>query len=771
MRLVLVSLFLSLFLLLLFDPASAHFTRSPFGPTLRATDPTDTTEAVVSGFIRDSVTGESMIGATVRVRSLKRGAITNKSGYFALHLPANEQLQLEASSLGYVRHLEEIILKPGESRQLNIRLRPENIEGGEVTVESDREREREAPQVSRVNINPTQVAQLPKAGEADLFRVLQLLPGVQTASEISSGLYIRGGSPDQNLILLDGSILYNPSHFFGFFSTFNTDAIKDVELIKGGFPAEYGNRLSAVLSVTDKDGDRYNTHGKISLGAISSRATIETPVGSGAFSISGRRTYIDVILDALGLTKQLDLPSYHFYDLNAKLTQNPTESDKLSLSGYGGDDDLAVSNDKSGSRIGMGWGNRAGSLEWTHIFGADLFSKFDLSFSRYFSTLGFGSGAEQLSWDNKIDDYSLNGGIEYALGEHHQFKAGIQATQYGIRFKVQSGTNPPTGDLDLTPEYGAVYVQDEWKPDIASDSTDPLAINAGLRVDGITSRSNIGIDPRISARYIINPLITAKASFGIYHQYLKLATNAILPVFDVWLPVDSTQDVERATQYVVGLSTLPFEGYSLDVEAYYKDMRNLAEMRPNVVSGKSLNDVFFVGDGTAYGLEFFLQKKVGDLTGWIGYALAWTKRVFPDINEGREFPPTYDRRNDLNIVMTYRLNDRWTIGSTFVYATGQAYSQITALAPNAESPARAMTIQGDKNALRLPSYDRLDASATSSFSLFSDRRNAEFNIDIYNVYNHRNVWISQVDQSTNPATINQVKLLPILPTFGLSVNF
>lgn len=737
-------------------------------PTLRV-EP-DSNAAVVSGFVRDSVTGETMIGATLRIRSLKRGAVTNKSGYYVLHIPANERIEIEASVLGYVRHTEIVQLRPGQSRQLDFRLAPEDLKGGEVTVESDRDREREAPQMSTITIKPAQVSLLPKAGEADIFRVLQLLPGVQTSSEISSGLYIRGGSPDQNLILLDGSVLYNPSHFFGFFSTFNTDAIKDVELIKGGFPAEYGGRLSAVLSVTNKDGDRYNTHGKLSLGAISSRATIETPLGSGAITLSARRTYIDVVLDALGLTKELELPSYHFYDLNAKISQNPSESDKVALSGYSGADDLIFTNDKAGSAIGMNWGNRAGSLEWTHIFGADLFSKFDLSVSRYASSITAGAAAEQFTWTNDLYDYSLNGGFEYALGDH-QFKAGLQATQYAVRFKVQSGDNPPSGDVDVRPQYGAVYVQDEWKPSLSSDSSSPLAINAGLRVDGISSRSNIGIDPRISARYILSPLVTVKASVGVYHQYMKLATNTLLPVFDVWLPVDSTQDVERAYQYVVGVSTAPMEGFQFDVEAYYKDMRNLAEMRPNIISGKSLEDVFFVGNGTAYGIEFFLQKQMGNLTGWLGYTLAWTKRIFPDINQGREFPPTYDRRNDLNLVLTYRLNDRWTLGSTFVYATGQAYSQITALAPNAESPGRAIPIQGDKNALRLPPYNRLDASATYSFSLFSERRNAQLNIDIYNIYNHRNVWINQVDQSTNPATINPVKLLPILPTFGLTVEF
>jgi hypothetical protein len=300
---------------------------------------------------------------------------------------------------------------------------------------------------------------------------------------------------------------------------------------------------------------------------------------------------------------------------------------------------------------------------------------------------------------------------------------------------------------------------------------DPLAITGGLRVDGISSSSQIGIDPRLSARYILTPAITLKASWGIYHQYLKLATNDLVPIFDVWLPTDNTQSPERANQYVLGLSTVPFENYTFDVEGYYKDMKNLVEMRPNIQTGSTLNDVFFVGNGDAYGVEFFLQKQMGRITGWIGYTLAWTWRTFPDINNGNEFPATYDRRNDLDLVATYHLNDRWTLGATFTYGTGQAYTQITALAPDAENPSHEISIEGDKNALRLPPYNRLDLSATYAFSFYSDKRNAEFDFDIFNAYDHRNVWIATVDQSTNPATQSYVRLLPILPTFGLSVSF
>ncbi|HEY3874877.1 MAG TPA: TonB-dependent receptor [Candidatus Kapabacteria bacterium] len=738
----------------------------------------DSTTAVVSGFVKDSATGETIIGATVRVRALKIGAVTNRSGYFALHIPSDTKVSLEISSLGYRTDTLPLKLTESEEHSVTILLAPQSVSTGEVNVESSEERERQEPQVSRVSITPKEIANLPKTGQADLFRILQFLPGVQTASEISSGLYIRGGSPDENLIMLDGSVLYNPTHFFGFFSTFNPDAIKDVELIKGGFPAEYGNRLSAVLNVTDIEGDRNKTEGKVDLGLISSSATIQTPIGTGALVLAGRRSYIDVLLNATGLTQSLSLPDYYFYDLNAKLTQNPSPDDKVVFSGYEGSDNLTFSSGSTAKRdstgepdIALAWGNRAGGAEWTHLFGSELVSNVGLSASNFHSIFTIGSDAQPLTYNNAIDDYSARASIDYFPNAMHTIKTGLQATGYRTTLLIQAGTNPPNANVDRTPFYGAAYIQDEWKPNMTGYVDDPLAITGGLRVDGISSNPEIGIDPRLSARYILTPAITLKASAGIYHQYLKLATNDLIPIFDIWLPDDTTEPPEVCYQYVLGISTVPFENYTFDVETYYKDMKNLVELQPNVRTGTMLNDIFFVGNGTAYGVEFFLQKQVGRITGWLGYTLAWTWRTFPEINNGQEFPPTYDRRNDFDLVGSYHLNDRWTFGATFTYGTGQAYTQITALAPNAENPSETISIEGDKNALRLPPYNRLDLSATYAFSFFSDTRNAEFDFDIFNAYNHRNVWISEVDQSTNPATITYVRLLPILPTFGVSVSF
>jgi hypothetical protein len=652
------------------------------------------------------------------------------------------------------------------------------VNGEEVTVESSEERERQEPQVSRVTLTPQQMVNLPKTGQADLFRILQFLPGVQTASEISSGLYVRGGSPDENLILLDGSVLYNPTHFFGFFSTFNPDAIKDVEFIKGGFPAEYGGRLSSVLNVTDIEGDRNTTKGKVDLGLISSSGMVETPIGTGALVLAGRRSYIDVLFNTLGLTQKLSLPDYYFYDANIKLTQNPSPNDKIIVAAYQGSDNLSFTSSTTAKRdssgepdIALAWGNKSASAQWTHVFGSELFSNVDLSASNFSSIFTIGSTALPLTYNNGISDYTARASIDYFPNQKNTIKAGVQATEYKTTLLIQSGTNPPNANVIRTPFYGAAYIQDELKPAMTGYVEDPLAITGGLRVDGINSNPLIGIDPRLSARYILTPAITLKASAGIYHQYLKLATNDLVPIFDIWLPDDTSQPPEECYQYVLGVSTVPFENYTLDVEGYYKDMKNLVEMRPNVMTGSTLNDVFFVGNGTAYGIEFFLQKQVGRLTGWLGYTLAWTWRTFPDINNGQQFPPTYDRRNDFDLVATYHLNDRWTIGGTFTYGTGQAYTQITALEPNFENPARTIPIEGDKNALRLAPYNRLDLSATYAFSFYSDHRNAEFDFDIFNAYNYRNVWISQVDESTNPATINFVRLLPILPTFGVSVNF
>jgi hypothetical protein len=733
--------------------------------------PKDSTLATLSGFVHDSSSGESIIGATVRVRSLHLGAITNKSGFFTLHIPSGQEVLIEIVSLGYRTDSERVTAKSGEHLKRAYNLIPESVHEGDVTVESDWQKERQEPQVSRVSVSPKQIQELPNAGQADLFRILQFLPGVQTTSEISSGLYIRGGTPDQNLILLDGSVLYNPTHFFGFFSTFNPDAIKDVELIKGGFPAEYGGRLSAVLNVTDIDGDQNQVKGKVTAGLISSSATLEIPVGTGALVVSGRRTYFDELFNVTGLTNKLGLPDYYFYDLNGKLTQNPSPNDKITLSGYLGADNLNYDFSTAANNFFVDWGNSAGSGEWTHVFGSELFSKLDLSASSFNSNFTLGSTVQPFTWLNSIDDYTARFSLEYFPAQENEIKTGVQASEYHTTLKIQAGDNPPSANVDVTPFYGAAYVQDEWKPDISGAAPDPFAMTTGLRVDGISTNSEIGIDPRISARYIIDPAITLKASWGIYHQYLKLAANPNIPIFDVWVPTDSIQPPERAIQYVLGVSTIPFSSYTFDVETYYKSMQNIVEMKPNVTSGNSLEDVFDVGNGKAYGVEFFLQKQVGRLTGWVGYTLAWVWYQFPDLNNGVEFPPTYDRRNDIDVVMTYMLNDRWTIGATFTYGTGQAYTQVTALAPDAENPSHGIPIDGAMNDLRLPPYNRLDLSATYSFGFFTDKRNAEFNIDIFNAYDHRNVWISEVDQSTNPATITYVRLLPILPTFGLSVSF
>ena len=736
--------------------------------TPRIALPADSSEGLLSGYIKDSASGETIIGATIRVRSLKRGAISNKSGYFALYLLPDKDLKVEVSSLGYRTFSKTIRLSEGETLTENFILSQENLQGEEVVVETDRSKDRrESPQVSTVSLKPSQIASLPRAGEADIFRILQMIPGVQTVSEISAGLYIRGGSPDQNLILLDGSTLYNPNHFFGFFSTFNPDAIKDVDLIKGGFPAQYGGRLSAVLSVTNKDGDIYNTHGAVAIGLISSRATVETPIGNGAITIAARRTYIDAILNLTGLAKSLDLPSYYFYDLNGKFTQNFGDNDKIAVSGYGGLDKLYFNNGSQASQVDIRWGNQSGSASWTHLFSRNIFSKFNFTASHYFSLLKFGLGDEAFTFDNQIYDYSLHGDLEDITSSNNTLKAGFQLSQYQFGLNIKVGNNPPNADITQKPIYYAGYVSDEWKP------TDQLAINPGLRIDGISTRSDVGIDPRLSVRYIINPEFTVKASYGIYHQYLDLASNPLFTAFDLWLPVDSTQAPQTAQQYVLGISTVPFEDFTLEVETYYKNMTNVVELKPNIITGNRLSDVFFVGSGYSYGFEVFLQKQVGDWTGWIGYSLAYTKRKFAAIDNNAPFSPTYDRRHDLNVVLTYRLSDRWTVGGTFVYATGQPYSQTTGFY-NAGEPdygGKLIPINGLRNSLRLEPYHRMDLSGTYSFSLFSDKKNAEFNIDIYNVYNHRNVWFRRINTDNTPATSENVRLLPILPTFGLQVKF
>jgi hypothetical protein len=716
--------------------------------------------ATLSGYVTDKANGETMPFVNVVILGTKIGGTSNLSGYYAIpNVPLGKQ-KIRYSFLGYREQIIELDVTEKKNYIHNIALYSNDMQVEEVIVTADRLEERKAVQTSRIVMQSQDLEQLPSIGETDVFRALQMLPGVKASSEFSSGLYVRGGGPDQNLILLDGTVVYNPSHLFGFFSTFNNDAVKDIELIKGGLPAEYGGRLSSVLNVTNKDGDRVNTRGKGSVSLISSRLTGEGPIGNGSWFLSGRRTYFDQFISLGKLDEGKDaLPLYYFYDANGKFNQDVGENDKLSFVGYTGKDNLTFKEEATSSEAGLNWGNTTGSLKWTHIFDRTLFSNFIITGSKFRSEMTFGNFDSEFRALNELSDYSLKGDIDYFATNEHFIKLGFWFSTYRFNVLRTFGDNVYY-DLTLYPSNYAMYAQDDW------EVNERWHLQSGLRLEKTSERDEIKIGPRFSAKYNFTENMQCKAATGLYYQYLNLVTGGDISFFDMWSPLDKKMPPGKSIDYVLGIETQPDEGYDCNLEVYYKAQENLAEFKNEVTSTTELNELFFLGNGTSYGAEIFLQKKTGDITGFIGYTISWAKRQFTEINNGKEFYPKYDRRHDVTISGNYRLNDNWKLSSSFTYATGQSY---TAAAGRYVLPTPQqdfdLIIPGERYNRRLAPYHRLDVSLTNSTTFFGLRGN--WYIQIFNLYSHRNVWFKSFDTQQNPTEITDVKLLPIIPTVGI----
>ena len=719
----------------------------------------------------DSSNGETLIGAVVRIGGTNLGAVTNKNGYYVIRAIPADTVTLRCSYVGY-RTVERAVDVRGGNLSLNIVLAPQDVQASDITIEGSKDEEQKEIKISSVNLTAAQIQEVPSIGETDLFRALQFLPGVLDLVRNLQRFIFRGGTPDQNLILMDGSTIYNPNHLFGFFSTFNTDAIKDVELIKGGFPAEYGGRLSSVINVTNKDGDRNKFQGDLSLGLIDSRLTLESPLGNGAILLSGRRTYADLILGLLPKDPTSPLPDYYFYDLNGKITQNFGQNDKVFVSGYSGSDNLSYNT--GALDFGMNWGNAAASARWTHIISDKMVSEFNFSGSKYNSGFTGDEAGSSFSLANSISDVTAKWNCEYDASDQHTIKAGFEASRYSFTYQQNylgsadssSSSSNDTSNISVNDWATAVFAQDNWQ-------VTPLAsLQAGLRANWTKQSNALTWDPRVSMRYILADNLTLKASWGMYTQYLHLAARPDFDFYDVWLPTDSTVPPERAIQYIAGAESHPWEGWDFDVDLYYKALHNVAEFKPYVTGGTTVADVFSIGNGEAYGAELFLQKKVGPVTGWLGYTLSWVTEDYADINYGQPFPPFYDRRNDVDVVLSWQVNNRWRLGAVWTYATGQPYTAATSqysIGLPGQTISNEYTFPGAEDALRLPAAHRLDASAAYQTTIFGYA--STLNFSIFNVYDYREVWFIYYDTTKNPTQVTDVRLLPIIPTVSLEVKF
>ena len=730
----------------------------------------------LNGYVLEQGSKEPLINVTLTVKGTKIGTLTNKSGYYSLkNIPSGKQT-IVISYIGYQKLESEMFFKEDESIKKDFELKNKTISGKEIVVTAEREIEKRQINVSKVDIPIGQLSQIRIGGEADIFRALQYLPGVLTSSQISSGLYIRGGSPDQNLVLIDGSTVYNPSHLLGFYSSFNPEAIKDVELIKGGFPAEYGGRMSAVLNLTQKDGNRDSVEGTATLGIISSKASLQGPIGNGSWFLGGRRTYLDLLLSLLPEDSLNPLPSFNFWDANGKITQDLSDNDKVFTSGYLSADNLNFGG--GGLKFNLGISNKAGAVRWNHIFGDNLFSVLNLSVSKYKTGFDVDNAGFAFQIENSITDYTSKLNLEWFTSNDLTIKTGLDYTHYVFKYLQNF-----TGKLDSLPKDGQVngaggtnftlpddvfsgYLQANYQVN------DLLGFQVGAHGYHYTLPNTNYIDPRIAARYQLNEDVILKAAVGRYTQYLKLASLPDFSFFDTWLPTDTTVLPGFSNHYNLSIETQPFEGFNFNVDMYYKTLENISEINQYTTTSKSVSDAFYTGNGNSYGLELFLQKKAGDLTGWVGYSLGFVNAKFDSINNGKEFRPKYDRRHDLKIVGQYKINDRWDLGGSFTYQTGQSYTGVTsryeARLPGQNSGI-GITVPAERYGLRLPSSHQLNLNATYNTSIFG--LPLKMLIDVYNVYSRRDIWFSYYDVSKKIVEVTDVLLLPIIPTISVEVKF
>ncbi|MGE5480918.1 MAG: TonB-dependent receptor [Chloroflexota bacterium] len=764
---------------------------------LLAAYPAIAQKSAVSGTVRELHSGEAMPSATVMIvadtaTTLKgaRGTRANKFGFYSIPGLAPGKYKIVSRSVGYIDFESNITIEPGKDLVFNIELLNRDVRTQEITVEA--EREPTTHSISMVSISPEFINKMPSMfGERDLFRTLQLLPGVKQNTELSAGLYIRGGSPDQNLNLLDGVIVYNPSHLGGFFSTFNTDALRDVKLIKGAFPAEYGGRISSVLDLTMKEGTKEKFTGSGGISLISSRLTLEGPIGDNmTYMISGRRTYLDAML-YLFLDKEdyRNSPTYYFYDFNAKTNIRLGDKDQIFLSGYFGDDVFKNKDDwESEANFGIDWGNTTGNLRWAHVVSPTLFTNFSLIYSRYNFGSSFSaddtSSASAFNSFSRIQDLTAKGEAQYYPQENHIVKTGFELTNHRFENKVSNEILNEFDILDYTNQKFkawdlALFLQDEWT------ISDKLFANIGARFYYFSEGNYTDIEPRLMLNYQVAEGWTLKSSFAIANQYLHLIEweQISLPT-DLWFPSTSTIKPSRSTQGVLGLEHT-FNGgeYLFTVEGYYKDMKRLYEYKEDATFsfGMPLESQFTSGKGWAYGAEFFLQKRTGKFTGWIGYTLAWTKRKFEDLNNGEEYFPRYDRRHDVSVVGNYELGKKWEISATWVYGTGQAYT-VPSGSYRFTDPVDGSDY-GDywnrkylytkKNGFRLPAYHRLDINFLHKVEYFG--KPFEWSFNFYNVYNHMNpfAWFIGTDYDYNSPNYNktvvkQITLFPFFPVVGLN---
>lgn len=751
----------------------------------------------VSGHVKDAETGEDLFGASVLVVEMATGTVANEYGFYSVSLPAGVYT-FRFSYTGY--ESQEHKAKVEQDFLLDIKLSPLSATLKEVEIKAERsDANIKAPEMSIVKMDVKTINKIPALmGEVDIIKAIQLLPGVQSVSEGSSGYSVRGGSPDQNLILLDEATIYNPSHFLGFFSVFNNDAIKDVKLYKGDLPAQFGGRLASVLDVRMKDGNLKRFSGTGGIGLISSRLTLEGPIikDRTSFIVSGRRTYADLFLP-LARNKDVHGNKLYFYDFNAKINHTFNENNRLYISGYFGRDIF------KNPFAYMQLGNSMATVRWNHLFSKKLFSNFTTIYTRYEYGLGTANTSDPNSflWKSSLQDYQLKGDFTYFPSTSNTLRYGFNSTYHVFDPGEAKGTSSESLFTEYKLEHNyslesGVYVSNDQ--DIGSR----LTLKYGLRYSlfqnvgtttvywydqnfVMTDSTNYtawdfyhtywGLEPRLGMTFVLDEVSSVKASYSHTYQYLQLAQNSTAGTpLDIWFSASPNVKPQVADQVAAGyFRNFVQNKIETSVEVYYKNMRHSIDFKDhaNLLLNKQLEGELRFGKAWSYGIELMVSVPDGRLNGWVSYTYARTWRQFPDINNGNKYPAPYDSPNDVSIVLNFEASKRISISANWVYSTGKP---VTFPTGRAVIDGAIVPIYSDRNAYRMRDYHRLDLSVTLHQKPTDHRFNWDLVFSVYNAYDRHNTWaINFVQDSQNPYTTyaEQTYLFGIIPAITFNFNF
>ena len=757
----------------------------------------------INGYLHDSSTGEPLIYANIMLANTSLGTASDVHGYYVITGIPNGNYKLIISMMGYEQMEKEIVINSNELRE-DFEISPKAIEGEEVVVTAERMRFKEKVDISRTNLSFKEILSMPSFIEADVFRTIQQLPSVTSQNDFSSALIVRGGSPDENLILLDGAEIYNPYHLGGLFSTFNADAISDAEFLAGGYPAEYSGRLSSVLNITSRQGnskqgkffkdskigeyfDVSRIKGEISL--LSSKALAEGPFYNGAWILSGRRTYFDKIAKGYNDAKGEDQDwEYYFWDNQFKIFSDINKKNRLTFSTFNGRDVLRFNFDDESwdEKIDFNWewGNNSSSLKWRFVPSSKFYSEFILTLSSFdfdvdlkIAEVDSNGNTEEINFEiyNKIHDISATEKITWFLTPEHTLTFGGMAKKLTMRFSYELD-NIKFFDVKQEPNIYSAFFQDKWKVN------NLLTLQLGMRASKYELHDKIYLDPRIGFKYLLSENLALKASYGIFNQFLFTTNdeeNEIIKVVDFWQPVPKQFDAMTNQHFIVGLEKWFEQGFTGSIESYYKNYSNVLTNNPSNDPAIE-NDEFLEGEGRVWGVELLLKKTTGKFTGWVGYAYSDIERRFDYNDDGKfnssknemseVYVPKYSKPHSFNLVGNYQLNKKNQFSLSWTLSSGQPYTPTVGKIYHGngdlDNPfAEIINIKGEKNSSRYPMYVRGDIGWIRNISPFGIK--GKFKFSIMNFTNHYNVLLYIWDHDESPSKVRAMSMFPIIPSFGI----